>query len=142
MIEDVTAQKITSVQRCVARAREALAAAGSAFGTNHNLQDAAILNVIRACDTSIDLANMLIRRGRLGIPTESRDSFAILVREQIIAPELGDRLKKMVGFRNLAVHQYRELDMAIVAAVIRENLDDVLSLAQHVRSQMEATKSP
>jgi hypothetical protein len=32
--------------------------------------------------------------------------------------------------------------MAIVAAVIRENLDDVLSLAQHVRSQMEATKSP
>jgi uncharacterized protein YutE (UPF0331/DUF86 family) len=142
VIEDVTAQKITSVQRCVARAREALAAAGTEFRTNHNLQDAAILNVIRACDTSIDLANMLIRRGRFGIPTESRDSFAILMREQIIAPELGDRLKKMVGFRNLAVHQYRELDMAIVAAVIRENLDDVVSFAQQVRSQMEATKSP
>jgi uncharacterized protein YutE (UPF0331/DUF86 family) len=84
---------------------------------------------------------MLIRRRRLGIPTESRDSFAILMHEQIIAPELANRLKKMVGFHNLAVHQYRELDMVIVAAVIRENLDDVLSFAQYIRSQMEAANS-
>jgi uncharacterized protein YutE (UPF0331/DUF86 family) len=141
LIEDVAAQKITSVQRCVARAREALADAGTEFRTNHNLQDAAVLNVIRACDTSIDLANMVIRRRRLGIPSESKDSFAILAREHIVAPELGERLKRMVGFRNLAVHQYRELDMGIVETVIRENLDDVLSFALHIRTQMEAAKS-
>jgi uncharacterized protein with HEPN domain len=44
---------------------------------------------------------------------------------------------KMVGFRNLAVHQYRELDLSIVEAVIRENLDDMLSFAQSIRAQME-----
>ena len=141
MIEDVTAQKITSVQRCVARAREALADAGMEFRTNHTLQDAAVLNVIRACDTSIDLANMLIRRRRLGIPGESRDSFAILIREGIIASDLGERLKKMIGFRNLAVHQYRELDLRIVETVIRENLDDVLSFAEHIRLGMDADKA-
>ncbi len=42
---EVIAQKITSLQRSVARAREALTSAGTEFRTNYNLQDAAILNV-------------------------------------------------------------------------------------------------
>jgi uncharacterized protein YutE (UPF0331/DUF86 family) len=136
-MSEVIAQKITSLQRSVARAREAFATAGVEFRTNYNLQDAAILNVIRACDTSIDLANMLIRQRRLGIPSESRDSFAILVREHSVPPDLGDRLKKMIGFRNLAVHQYRELDLEIVESVIRKSLDDLLEFAQIVRAQLD-----
>jgi uncharacterized protein YutE (UPF0331/DUF86 family) len=135
---EVIAQKITSLQRSVARAREALTSAGTEFRTNYNLQDAAILNVIRACDTSIDLANMLIRRRRFGIPSESKDSFVILMRENAIPHALGDRLKRMVGFRNLAVHQYRELDLDIVESVIRKNLDDLLEFAQTIRVQLDS----
>ena len=45
---------------------------------------------------------MLIRKRRLGIPSESRESFAILTREQLLEPSLGARLQKMAGFRNLA----------------------------------------
>jgi uncharacterized protein YutE (UPF0331/DUF86 family) len=135
-VTDVGAQKITSLQRCVARAREAYAAAGPAIRTNYNLQDAAILNVIRACDVALDLANMAIRKRHFGIPNESRDSFAILVREGIITPDLGDRLKRMVGFRNLAVHQYRELNLDILDAVIHNNLDDLLAFAQAVRPEL------
>jgi uncharacterized protein YutE (UPF0331/DUF86 family) len=135
-VNDVGAQKITSLQRCVARAREAYAAAGAEVRSNYNLQDAAILNVIRACDVAIDLANMSIRKRHLGIPNESRDSFAILVRANIIAPDLGDRLKRMVGFGNLAVHQYRELNLDILDAVIRNNLDDLLGFAQAVRPEL------
>ena len=135
-MSDVAVQKITSLQRCIARAREAYAAAGPGVRTNYNLQDAAILNVIRACDAAIDLANMAIRRRHLGVPNESRDSFTALVRENIVAPDLGDRLKKMVGFRNLAVHQYRELDLDILEAVIRTNLDDLLTFAQAIRHEL------
>lgn len=136
-MSEVLAQKITSLQRCVARAREARAQAGADFRTNYNLQDAALLNVIRACDTAIDLANMLIRRRRLGIPAESRESFAILSREKVIPGELGDRLQRMVGFRNVAVHQYRDLDLDIVQAVIARNLEDLLDLAEAVRGQLD-----
>jgi len=133
---DVSVQKITSLQRCVVRAREAYAAAGPGVRTDYNLQDAAILNVIRACDAAIDLANMAIRRRRLGVPNESRDSFAALVRENIIDPDLGERLKRMVGFRNLAVHQYRELDLDILDTVVRVNLDDLLTFAGAIRHQL------
>ncbi|HET9108442.1 MAG TPA: DUF86 domain-containing protein [Steroidobacteraceae bacterium] len=136
-MSEVLAQKITSLQRCVARAREARAQAGAEFRTNYNLQDAALLNLIRACDTAIDLANMLIRRRRLGIPAESRESFAILAREKLISSELGDRLQRMVGLRNVAVHQYRDLDVDIVQAVIATHLDDLLHLAETVRRQLD-----
>ena len=44
----------------------------------------------------------------------------------------------MVGFRNLAVHQYRELDLDIVESVIRKNLDDLLEFAQTIRVQLES----
>lgn len=137
-MNEVLAQKVTSLQRCVARAREARAEAGADFRTSYNLQDAAVLNVIRACDTAIDLANMLIRRRRLGIPGESRESFAILSREKAIPSDLSERLQKMVGFRNVAVHQYRDLDMDIVEAVITRHLDDLLEFAEQIRIQIDA----
>jgi uncharacterized protein YutE (UPF0331/DUF86 family) len=135
---EVLAQKITSLQRCVARAREELERAGAAFASDHTAQDAALLNAIRACEITLDLANMVVRRRRLGIPSESRESFGILIRESVIDRELGRRLQRMVGFRNLAVHRYRELDMDIVQSVIRKDFDDLLAFAEHVRPLLES----
>ena len=51
--------------------------------------------------------------------------------------DLGTRLQRMVGFRNLAVHRYRELDTQIVAAVIAKDLDDLLTLADTIRPLLE-----
>jgi uncharacterized protein YutE (UPF0331/DUF86 family) len=136
MSEETVAQKITSLQRCVSQARVALSTAGADFKTNYLLQDAAILNIIRACETVLDLANMLIRKRRLGIPSESRESFGILMREQVLEQGLGDRLQKMVGFRNLAVHRYRDLDIDIVESVIQKNLDDLLAFAKIVQPHL------
>lgn len=137
---EVAARNVTALQRCVTRARTLLAEAGATFRDNQTLQDAAVLNVIRACDTTIDLANMVIRRKRLGIPGESRESFAILAREGIIATESAARLQKMVGFRDVAVHQYQDLDLHIVESVIRTDLDEVLAFAQTVRPHLAATR--
>jgi hypothetical protein len=64
MSEETAAQKIASLQRCVSQARVALTTAGADFKTNYLLQDAAVLNVIRACETAIDLANRVIRKKR------------------------------------------------------------------------------
>ncbi len=140
-MRELVAQKVTSLQRCVARAREELARASDAFRTDYTAQDAAILNVIRACEGAIDLANMVIRKRRLGIPSETRESFAILVRENLLERELGSRLAKMVGFRNLAVHRYAELDMSIVESVIRDRLDDLLAFAELVRPYLTEANS-
>lgn len=141
-MNEIAAQKITSLQRCVWRARQELTSADSSFATNYTAQDAAILNAIRACETAIDLANMLIRKRRLGIPSETRESFTILAGEGLLAKDLGDGLHKMVGFRNIAVHQYRELDISIVETVIRDKLDDLLAFAEAVRPLLDEDGAP
>jgi uncharacterized protein YutE (UPF0331/DUF86 family) len=132
-LDDIVIQKITSMQRCVARSRESRKRAGDHFATDFDLQDAAVLNVIRACETAIDLANMVIRHDRLGIPADTREAFELLVREKRITVTLGERMMKMVGFRNIAVHQYRRLSPEIVTAVIDSNLDELLEFCDQVR---------
>ncbi len=135
---NVVAQKIASLQRCIVRARAARVAAGAEFRTDFNLQDAAILNVIRACELAIDLANMVIRQRKLGIPIDSRDSFRILMREKLIPPKMFDRLKGMVGFRNLAVHQYQDIKLEIVEAILQRDIDELSVFSETVRPLLDA----
>lgn len=122
-------QKIASIQRSVARAREEFAAAGDAFAEDRTRQDAAVLNILRACETALDLANMLIGEKRLGVPNSSRDAYRLLADAGLITAQLSDRLQRMVGFRNIAVHQYQMLDIAIVKSVLQKDLDDMLGYA-------------
>lgn len=135
----VGARKIATIERCIERARAELTQAGSAFKQDYTRQDAAILNVTRACEAAIDLANMVIRTDRLGVPGDARESFALLERGGLISTELSSRLQRMIGFRNIAVHQYQDLDLDIVETVIRTNLDDLLLLAAQLRTRLANT---
>ena len=73
-MNDVVTNKAASIQRCVKRAREELAAAED-FDSDYTRQDAAILNIARACEQTIDLANHVVRTKKLGVPTDSGESF-------------------------------------------------------------------
>lgn len=73
-MNDVVINKVQSIQRCVKRAREEYAQAED-FLTDYTHQDAAILNVLRACELAIDLAAYVISQRKLGVPTSSREAF-------------------------------------------------------------------
>ncbi len=132
-MNDVVIDKIQSIQRCVLRAREEYAEAGGEFSENYTHQDAALLNVLRGCETAIDLANYVIRAYKLGIPVSSRDSFRLLYAERIIDDRLAERMVKMVAFRNTLVHQYARIDLHVAEAVIVSGLDDLLRFAEQIR---------
>lgn len=128
----VRLQKVASIQRSVARAREEFAAAGETFAHDRTRQDAAILNVLRACETALDLANVVISERKLGVPQSSRDAFRLLADAGLVSAEVSHKLQHMVGFRNIAVHQYQLLDIAIVESVLRSDLEDVLRYAEAI----------
>lgn len=136
-MNDPLVGKITSLQRCVERARQEYAQASPAFASDYSHQDAALLNVVRTCELAINLANMAIRLRKLGVPQESRDSFRLLAQAGALDPVFARRLANMVGFRNVAVHQYRDLDPAIVERVIAVHLDDLLAFAQQAKALVE-----
>lgn len=136
-MNDVVLNKIQSIQRCVRRAREEYAADPDGFDTNFTRQDAAVLNVLRACEQSIDLANHVIKTRKLGIPTSSGESFDLLVAAKVIDPELNTKLQKMVGFRNAVVHHYQRIDLEIVRSVIAVGLNDLVDFGDQVLAYLE-----
>ncbi len=136
-MNDIALNKIQSIQRCVRRAREEYAADPDSFDTNFTRQDAAVLNILRACEQSIDLANHVIKTRKLGIPTSSGESFDLLRVEGVIEPGLNDRLQKMVGFRNAVVHHYQRMDIRIVKEVVSSGLDDLIDFGDRVLAYLE-----
>jgi uncharacterized protein YutE (UPF0331/DUF86 family) len=71
----------------------------------------------------------IVRLLDLGVPSSTRDGFDRLVKAGVIHQSLADRLMRMTAFRNLAVHQYQKLDLAIVRAVIEKSVDDLLEFS-------------
>jgi len=130
MADDVSVNKAATLERRVARVREEYAGNEANQFSNQTRQDAIILNLQRACEAAIDLAMHRVRRHRLGVPQESRDAFSMLAEAGRLDPVLAGRMAKMVGFRNVAVHDYRSLNLGIVKSIVTERLDDFLALAR------------
>lgn len=72
----------------------------------------------------------IISLNSLGIPQKSRDAFDILFQNDIIDKTFAERLKAMVGFRNIAVHDYKTLNLEIVKSIIEFHLDDFLDFTK------------
>lgn len=130
MADDVLLNKAATVERGVARAKEEFDAAGPDFATDYTRQDAAILNVQRACEAALDMGQHLIRKEKLGMPQSARDVFKLLHTAGWIDAQLASSLQKMVGFRNIAVHDYQTLLIPIVTEVITKHLDDFLTYSR------------
>ena len=120
MADDVVLNKAASIERRLARICEEYGGKREHLYENQTKQDA----IQRACETAIDLAMYVVRRNGLGLPQESRDAFALLEKAQLLSAELAGRLQRMVGFRNVAVHEYTRLNPDIVQAIITKHLDD------------------
>ena len=130
MADDVLINKAATIERCVRRAREEYAADPISFASNFSRQDAAILNIQRACEAALDMGQHLIRRERLGLPQSARDVFQLLAQGGWIEPTLADKLKRMVGFRNIAVHDYQSLQLPITIRIIEMHLDEFLEYSK------------
>jgi len=130
MADDVLLNKAATIERCIARARDEYRRDPDTFASDFTRQDAAILNIQRACEAALDLGQHLVRRDRLGVPQSARDVFTLLARGGLISGDLADSLRRMVGFRNIAVHDYQALHLPITIEVITHHLDDFLRFTQ------------
>ncbi|MBI4402376.1 MAG: DUF86 domain-containing protein [Nitrospirae bacterium] len=132
MPDDVVLNKVASLERCIKRILEVYAGNDKNLYDDLTAQDSILLNLQRACEVSIDLAMHVVRKRRLGVPQDSRDAFDLLQVSGLLDRELASAMKRMVGFRNVAVHEYVRLNLDIVKAVITQRLDDFLKYGQTI----------
>ena len=129
-MDAVLVRKAASLERCVARVRSKYIGHEAEFDTDIDLQDIVVLNLQRACQLAIDMALRIGRTRRLALPADTAEMFRILAQAGLITRDLGESLKRMVGFRNVAVHEYQELDLAKVRPIIETRLDDLATFAK------------
>jgi len=121
---DVVLNKIQTIERCLKRIKEEYIGYEDSFEENYTKQDSVILNLERASQATIDVATHIIKVRNLGLPNSSRELFSLLSDAGIISSNISKQMQGMVGFRNIAVHDYQNLNIEIVVAIIERHLGD------------------
>jgi uncharacterized protein YutE (UPF0331/DUF86 family) len=119
--------KIATIERCLARIHVSFRDDPTTL-EDINLQDVIVLNLVRACQAAIDLAMHVVARDRLGLPDDRASVFKLLLAARRIDAELCKRMENMVGFRNVAVHEYQKIDRNILLGILQGNLGDFSEL--------------
>jgi uncharacterized protein YutE (UPF0331/DUF86 family) len=99
--------------------------------------DAMTLNIERACQAAIDLAMHIAARERLGLPQSSADAFNLLHRADHISENSCRAMNAMVGFRNIAVHAYQQLDHAVIAHIADHGWQTLADFARELGLKIE-----
>ncbi len=129
-MSEILISKQQRIEHCLQRARATWEKPSKqSFAEDYDKQDIVILNLQRACEQVLDMANYTIRSKKLGWPKDSAESFTLLRQANIIDAKLEKGLIGMVGFRNIIVHQYRDIDYQQVEMVIKKHAGDLIEFA-------------
>ncbi|NLW92068.1 MAG: DUF86 domain-containing protein [Syntrophomonadaceae bacterium] len=131
MFNDVIINKVQIIEHCIKRINEEYNG-DPANLSNITRQDSIVLNIQRACEAAIALAMHMVAESGWGVPNSSREAFDLLVEHDALEPALANRLKAMVGFRNIAIHDYQKMNMDIIQEIITRHLVDLTDFIESV----------
>jgi uncharacterized protein YutE (UPF0331/DUF86 family) len=124
--------KLESLRRCVKRIEQKRPSTPQTLATDYDLQDILSVNLERAVQLCVDLAAHVIADREISAPTTMAAAFEALHALHILSSDLTNSMKKAVGFRNIAVHNYQEIDWEIVFNICHHKLDDFRAFAQAI----------
>ncbi len=94
------------------------------FLSNIDSQDIITLNLTRIIQLCVDIAMHTIAESNADTPQTMSESFDTLQKLGVIDKNIAEKLKKSIGFRNIAVHNYGELDLDLTYKIAKEHLGD------------------
>ncbi len=89
-----------------------------------------------AIQAALDVASHIVSDDHLGEPRNNRELFELLARHGWISEQLSRTLRDVVGFRNIVVHGYGEVDVDIVRDVAQHHVEDLLVFAAEIRERL------
>jgi uncharacterized protein YutE (UPF0331/DUF86 family) len=125
----VIEQKLESLRRCLARVSDKCPVDAETLERDLDAQDIVSLNLTRAVQLCVDVAAHLIASREIPAPDTMGEAFDALADASLIGRELAGRLKKAVGFRDIAIHYYDAINWRIVHGICRRHLDDFRDFA-------------
>jgi uncharacterized protein YutE (UPF0331/DUF86 family) len=92
-----------------------------------------VQKLLLAIGVCLDIAYNIISFERYREPQNNTDTFEILKEQGIIGEELNVRLKEMIQFRDILVHDYNYAEPEEVYAVLQKNVSDIIGFAEYVK---------
>lgn len=96
-----------------------------------------MLNLTRAIQISVDIGAHIIASSEERPPVSMGDTFVTLRKLGILDEDTAIRMRKSVGFRNIAVHGYDDINFSIVYSIITTQLDDFNQFARAVSANLK-----
>jgi uncharacterized protein YutE (UPF0331/DUF86 family) len=137
MDREVIERKFESLRRCLHRVQSKCPQESSTLAADFDLQDIVSLNLSRAVQICVDIGAHFIAHTEMPPPTTMGQTFDLLALLGIIDTQLADRLKKAVGYRNIAMHNYDSIDWHIVHTIVQQNLKDFTAFAQATMTRLD-----
>ncbi len=128
----VIEHKLESLRRCLQRIQSKCPPTAQALSRDIDAQDILALNLTRAVQLCVDIATHVLADTPAVPPQSMAESFTRLCELGVIDAPLAERLRRAVGFRNVAVYSYRAIDWQIVHAIAQTHLDDFTAFARQV----------
>ncbi|HKT32071.1 MAG TPA: DUF86 domain-containing protein [Gammaproteobacteria bacterium] len=129
-------EKLEALRNCIRRIEARRTTTIDELRDDADRQDIIALNLTRAVQLCVDIATFLIADSNEPAPQTMGQAFESLTHLGIVTDSLAARMKAAVGFRNIAVHNYRAIDWAIVFAITHQGLDDFKNFARAVGSRL------
>lgn len=136
MDREVVEQKLESLRRCLRRIETKCPTNAATQVADIDLQDIISLNLSRAVQISVDIGAHPIAGMEVPPPDTMGQTFDLLAQEGVLNIELASSLKKSVGFRNIAVHNYENINWGIVHSIVKCHLADFSEFARVVAMRL------
>lgn len=137
MDREVVEQKLEALRRCLRRIETKCPSDAATLVADIDLQDIVSLNLSRAVQISVDIGAHLIAGMEVPPPDTMGQTFDLLAQEGVLNIDLASSLKKAVGFRNIAVHNYESINWDIVHSIVKFHLADFSEFAKVVAMRLE-----
>ena len=137
MDSDVLAAKLETLRHCVQRVRAKTPPSAAALRSDDDAQDIICLNLERSVQACVDMAAHIVASGTRPSPRTMASAFDALHQDGIITAALAERMRKAVGFRNIAVHVYESLDWDIVHSIATERLGDFVDFGLAIEALLK-----
>jgi uncharacterized protein YutE (UPF0331/DUF86 family) len=130
--QNIIKAKINHIEGNLLRLEEKRRVSIEEFKKNKDLQDIVLHNLRLSIQGCIDIASHIISDEGWIVPDTLAGLFDILTQYKIISDELNEKLKRMVGFRNIIIHEYQTIDLDKVYKILNEDLKDIYSFLKQI----------
>lgn len=80
----------------------------------------------------VDIAHLIIIDLELKRPEDNYEAISLLLENKIISGTLAEKLNKMVGLRNILVHEYGKIDRKKIYQILKTQIKDLETFQKQI----------